>query len=330
VDRNEVVFQLGSDDVTGIRFGISPGHELCNAVAVLQQPNAYPLQWGWLRSVQQRIPADALAVLTTVIAPIGYFPDFLTTSPTWQMSPADELVALRAAALPGVLVDLEKVHDRATGARRDAVARMLADPADALARIADAWEQVWQRLLAPHWDALHRLLSADIAYRARLIATDGLAVMINALHDRVSWQAGEVRVQLRIWNEVVPCEGQGLLLVPSVFSRAGCSVLTEKPVQPTLFYPVHGLTEMWHARDRDTRRALAALLGDGRARVLDCLDSPRSTSDTAAVCTLAVSTASHHLTLLRNAGLVNTTRQGQTAMHSRTVLGDALVSSSSA
>jgi DNA-binding transcriptional ArsR family regulator len=103
-------------------------------------------------------------------------------------------------------------------------------------------------------------------------------------------------------------------------------VLTEKPVQPTLFYPVHGLSERWLDRDRSTRRSLAALMGDGRARVLDCLDGPRSTTDTAAACHLAISTASRHLSLLREAGLITTVRDGSQAQHARTILGDALVS----
>jgi hypothetical protein len=40
---------------------------------------------------------------------------------------------------------------------------MLAAPERARALIADAWEEGWDRLLAPHWDALHRLLTADVA-----------------------------------------------------------------------------------------------------------------------------------------------------------------------
>jgi DNA-binding transcriptional ArsR family regulator len=103
----------------------------------------------------------------------------------------------------------------------------------------------------------------------------------------------------------------------------GCAVLTEKPVQPTLFYPARGITESWARGHADAQRALAELMGEGRARVLGALDAPRTTTETAEHCGLAVSTTSRHLALLRNAGLVMTARRNPYAVHNRTALGDA-------
>lgn len=323
--RNEVVFRLESYDLGGIRFGISPGHELCHAVQVLQRPAAHPLQWGWLRTVREDLPTAALQVLATVIPPAGYFPDFLTTPPIGPLTPAEELTALRAARLDGVRVDLAKVRDRASGARRSRVDGMLAAPDQARALIADAWEQMWDRLLAPHWDALNRLLTVDVAYRSRVIAAEGLGAMASQLHERVSWRPEEIRVRMRHWSETVICGGRGLLLVPSVFGHPGCAVLTEKPAHPTLFYPARGITESWAQGHPGARHAIAELMGEGRARVLGALDTPRTTTETAHDCGLAISTTSRHLALLRNAGLVMTTRRNPYAVHSRTALGDALL-----
>jgi DNA-binding transcriptional ArsR family regulator len=42
----------------------------------------------------------------------------------------------------------------------------------------------------------------------------------------------------------------------------------------------------------------------------------------------AVSTASHHLTVLRNSGLITSTRDGARVLHVRTPLGEALVGAS--
>jgi hypothetical protein len=329
VRRNEVVaFRLEPDDLGSIRFGISPGYELCHAVRVLQRPAAHPLQWGWLRMVRDDLPIAALQVLTTVISPAGYFPDFLTTQPAGPLTPAAELTALRAARLDGVRTDLAKVRDRASGARRARVEQMLAAPEQARALIADAWEELWDRLLAPHWDALHRLLTADVAHRSRVIATEGMGAMVSGLHERVSWRPDEVRVRMRHWTETVICAGRGLLLVPSVLSHPGCAVLTEKPAQPTLFYPAQGITESWTRGHADTHRAIAELMGESRARVLGALDVPRTTTETAENCGLAISTTSRHLALLRNAGLVMTTRRNPYAVHNRTALGDALLAPS--
>lgn len=53
-------------------------------------------------------------------------------------------------------------------------------------------------------------------------------------------------------------------------------MITEQGAQPTLFYPAHGLTEAWARDGTPTTAALTALLGDGRPRVLLCLDGPRT------------------------------------------------------
>ena len=148
--------------------------------------------------------------------------------------------------------------------------------------------------------------------------------MIDTLHDGVSWGADAVRVELSAHEEVLDCRGSGLVLVPSVFSRR-CAALTEPPAQPTLFYPALGVTETWSDDDADHGAALGALLGDGRARLLRCLQEPLSTTETAAVSELAISTASHHLSVLRAANLVDSRRMGAAVFHARTPLGDALV-----
>jgi hypothetical protein len=58
VDRKFVDFRLAPDDISAIRFGISPGHELCHAIRVLQRPDDQPMQWGWLREVRDRVPRE--------------------------------------------------------------------------------------------------------------------------------------------------------------------------------------------------------------------------------------------------------------------------------
>lgn len=70
---------------------------------------------------------------------------------------------------------------------------------------------------------------------------------------------------------------------------------------------------------------LGALLGSGRARALLCLDGPRTTSEVAVAGDLAISTASHHLAVLRKARLVDARRDGARVWQVRTLLGEALV-----
>ena len=318
-----MLFRIDAADVSAIRFGVSPGFELCWAVRVLLTPAAHPLQWGWLRLVRDRVPRPAFGLLSTVIGTQGYFPDFLTTSPTWDMSPDDEIDRIRVVPPPVVSKDLAKMVDRSRGRRRAVLIALRDDPLGTRARLADAWAELWAAVLAPHWDQLQRLLRADIAMRVRRTAASGLAATVDSLHDRVSWQNDAIAVTTLFHSEVLDCAGDGVVLVPTVLGPT-CAVLTEKPVHPTLFYPAAGVTETWTA-DRDTAlAALARLMGDGRARTLLCLDAPRSTTEVAAECDLAVSTASHHLSALRAATLITSRRTGHQVLHNRTPIGDTL------
>jgi hypothetical protein len=325
VDRKYVDFRLARDDLTAIRFGISPGHELCHAVRALHRPDHHPLQWGWMRSTRGAIPRDDFEVLALLIRDDGYFPDFLTSTPTWDLTPEAESERLRDIHDERFEVDMTKVLVRSQGAAQAAVQRMLDHPDRARAMIADAWLSVWNAGIAPVWTQLERLLRADIAVRSRRIAESGIGAMIATLNDRVDWADGAVRVTMRIWNEIVDCRGSGLVLVPSVMGTSGCNVLTEPPAQPTLFYPAQGVSAEWARDPTGATDALGALLGPARARILLDAHEPRTTSQVAHDTALAISTASHHLTVLRDAGLVASSRDGARVLHRRTPLGEAMV-----
>ena len=325
VDRKFVDFRLAPDDISAIRFGISPGHELSHAVRVLQRPDDQPLQWGWLRGVREHVPREAFELMAVIIGADGYFPDFLTATPSWDMSPADEAERLRAVPPELMRADLTKMLARSTGRRHEAIARMHERPGRARTMIADAWSELWDAVLAPVWPQLERILRADIAVRARRVTTDGIAAMVAALHESITWHGESVRVRMRLHSELVDCRGSGLVLVPSVMSSHRASVLTEPPAQPTLFYPAQGVTETWARDPASASRSLGALLSPARAEILLTAHDPRTTSQVAADCGLAVSTASHHLTVLRNSGLVSSVRDGARVLHTRTPLGEAVV-----
>ncbi|WP_258566887.1 hypothetical protein [Microbacterium sp. Se5.02b] len=211
---HRVEFHLSPGDIEAVRFGVSPGHELAHAVRALRRPAANPLQWGWLRTVRDRLPRDDFALLSTVIGDDGYLPDFLTTAPRWDLTPEAELEGLRATPVEPMRVDFGKMVLRSTGARQQALREMQARPVRARAMIADAWAGVWDAALAPVWPQLERLLRADIAVRAQRIATGGIAGMAGELHRQVTWSEGAVRVSLRRHSEQVDCRGSGLVLAP--------------------------------------------------------------------------------------------------------------------
>lgn len=322
---HRVEFELSPGDIQAVRFGVSPGHELAHAVRVLLRPEQHPLQWGWLRAVRERLPRGSFELLAAVIGDDGYLPDFLTTTPSWDMTPDAELDALRSAPLDPMRVDFGKMVLRSTGSRQRALREMQERPARARTMIADAWRDVWDAALAPVWPQIDRLLRADIAVRSRTTAASGISAMADELHPNVSWGAGAVRVRLRRHSEHVDCRGSGLVLVPSVMSSWGCMVLTELPAQPTLFYPARGVTVGWARSATETTDALGALLGPARADILLGASTARTTSQVARDAGIAVSTASHHLTVLRDVGLIASERDGARMLHLRSPLGEAMV-----
>jgi hypothetical protein len=299
--------------------------ELVSAVRALVAPERHPLHWAWVRSVRDDVPPAALALLDAVIGRQGYVPDFLTSTPGWDLTPDAELERLRATGADEVCKDLVKVELRSSGRRRELIRELLARPGRARAAIAESWGTVWASVMEPHWPQLDRLLRADIGTRVRRVGEHGLAAMVSTLHDAVAWTSDAVEVTLRSHDEVVDCTGTGLLLVPSVF-LPNCAAVTELPAHPMLFYPAHGISETWSRRDVDVLTALSALLGTGRARVLMSLAESLSTSETAEACELAASTASYHLAVLRRAGLVSSRRTAHVVLHARTPVGDALIS----
>jgi hypothetical protein len=324
VGRKYVEFRLAADDISAIRFGVSPGHELCHAVRVLQTPGAHPLQWGWVKAVADVLPRQAYDLLRLLIGADGYFPDFLTAPPAWNMTAEAEVEWIRQAPLDPIRVDLGKMIDRSSGARQQTIRRLREHPEQTRALVADAWQEFWEVALAPHWPQLERLLRSDIAVRSRRMTDAGIAAMVGSLYESVDWQGDAVRVRMRAHSEVVDCAGSGLVLVPSVMS-ARASVLTEPPAQPTLFYPAHGVTETWAGDDGRGEAALAAVLSAGRARLLVALREPMSTSEAAAAAGLTISTASEHLTALRKARLVDHRRDGKRTLHWRSPIGEALL-----
>lgn len=320
-----VEFRLAPGDLTAIRFGISPGHELAHAVRVLLRPELHPLQWGWLRSVRGHVPRDAFALLGLIVRDTGYFPDFLTTTPTWDTSPDDEAERLRSISDRAFGIDMHKVLVRTDLSRRPAVQRLIDEPDRTRGAIANAWTTMWDAVLAPVWPQLTRLLRADIAVRSRRMAAAGIGDMVATLHRGVTWHEGAVRVELRAFSDIVDCRGSGLVLVPSIMGLDGCTVITEAPAQPTLFYPAQGVTETWARPPGETAQTLGALLGPVRAGILLAADQQRTTTQAAMDAGIAASTASHHLTVLRAAGLIMSSRDGARMLHTRTPLGEALV-----
>lgn len=318
-----IALSLGETGATRVRFAIAPVHEAIGAVRVLQAPAAYPLHAAWLRHARQPATALDLAALAELMPAGGYMPDFLDPPPESPVSTfADDIARVRATPSRQVGKELRLALDQrpptATGRA------MLRHPGHARDELADTLEQVWQALVEPYWPTLQAVLEADVLYRGRRMADGGLALVAADLHRDIRLTRNTLRVRTPHTTEV-DCRETGVQLVPSAFVTDRVNALIDPPWQPTLYYPARGIGDLWSRPTTAGTETAARLLGGTRANVLVGLADTTSTSGLARSLHLAVPSTSEHLTVLRAAGLVTSSRQGRRVLHTRTPLGDALV-----
>ncbi|MBB4888040.1 ArsR/SmtB family transcription factor [Streptomyces netropsis] len=185
--------------------------------------------------------------------------------------------------------------------------------------------------VAPYWAQLLAAAHTDRTQRALTAADAGVGALLATLHPEIRWASPVLSVPCDTTADVW-LEGRGLLLVPTFFWPKPLALLDNaEPERPlVLRYPL--------ARDLATYRsvwaaaapagpdgALASLVGTTRARVLQAVATPASTTELARRTHTSPATASHHTTVLRTAGLLTTERDGTGVRHALTPMGRALL-----
>lgn len=189
-------------------------------------------------------------------------------------------------------------------------------------------------MLAPYWPQVSAGLAADRALRARQMLHGGVERLLNGLYPpRIRWRPPVLEVDLLSGIEGdVHLQGRGLLLIPSVFATQAPLVDPDAEPQPVLTYPAHydpATGPLLVARPvTDTAPApVAALLGRTRAAVLHTIAQRPgcTTGELAGALHITASGASQHATVLREAGLITTLRDRNTALHTATPTALALL-----
>jgi DNA-binding transcriptional ArsR family regulator len=267
-----------------------------------------------------RKESDLDVVLT--LLPPGYGADFVSPPP---VSLAQTLEADLATVRATPLAQARREIDLCLQLRpaSEAVARTLRRK-DVVEKIADALEIAWAELMAADWLQLRAICERDIVHRAGQLGEHGWAAAMDGLHDRVRWRDGAIEVLRMRGVGSVSLDGQGLLLIPSVFLWPGIATFVEEPWPKALIYPARGAAALWESRPDTGAGALADLLGRSRAHLLTALDAPASTTQLARSLGLATGAVGDHLTVLRRAGLLDRARSGRSVLYRRTPLGDAL------
>ncbi len=181
-------------------------------------------------------------------------------------------------------------------------------------------EWVWTATICADWPRRRRTLEADIVSRTARLASRGWAGVVGDLGPGTEWLGG---AQLRINRyDLPPRELAGatdLFLVPA--HTRGIWPAWTAPRRYALIYPVTG---MLATVDDVDAGGLARLIGVNRARLLQALDVPRSTTQLAALLDLPVGSVGNHLRVLLRVGVVLRRRSGREVLYWRTGLGDEL------
>ena len=310
-----VSIALSAAAATRVRFAVSCLWEVLAGVRILRDPGVPAVHRRWAGRARPGLRPDGL--LSALVAPTGgYTPDFLTPPPAGLTGDLDrELAGLRAtpAALVRAHLDLMPAEPPR---------ELYADPPAGLARLADEIAAYWSVAVAPDWPRMRALLDAEVQRRARRLAENGTAGVLDDLHRSVSWADGVLAVDHPHCRAPDVPAGAGLVLIPSVFVWPSVMTVTAGDV-PQLAYPARGVATL--EERPGTTDALAALLGRGRARLLMELGTPLSTTELARRTGITAGGVSQHLTTLRGAGLVVSHRQGRAVLNSRTAVADALL-----
>lgn len=326
-----LTLHLGTDDVTRCRFAISPLCQTHEALRMLRRPARHGYHRAWLRRVRHRLAGLDLTPLWLFMPPVGgYTPDFLGAPPA-EPYPAieDELTRMRATDPALARTEMARSLVCTPGLAESPQGRAaLDDPAAAVERLADLTERAWRTLLAPDWPRHRAVLESDIAHRTRQTADGGLDALLTGLHPGIDWTGHTLTLRMTGDHaDAQRADGRGVLLMPSVFVWPDVVSGFARPWQPTVIYPARGMGRLDATPPPRPPEALGRLLGRQRAAVLVGLTAPAATTELARRHGLAPSTVSSHLSVLREAGLLESRRQGSYVLYGRTALGDALVRS---
>jgi len=171
---------------------------------------------------------------------------------------------------------------------------------------------------------MRAVLEADVVHRGRQIAQTGVAGMLNGLSSRIDYDRGVVSVRLATAvDREQAIDGNGLTLVPTMFTRRASAPIGDGP--PMILYSARGQGALWEAERVANPAAVAAVLGQTRASLLAALGDPASSTELGVRLGVTASAVNQHLRVLRDAGLLVSTRYGRSVLYLRSELGTALL-----
>lgn len=319
--KHSIGIGLGDAETVGVRIAVSPlASVAANLFEVIggRRPDP-PDRWdATLRDRVRELELGPLEVFR-LHRPV---PDFLLPVPSaGRHSFAQELERLRATPDDAVAAGLDREFGAALPPEYEELRR---DPRAGLERYCAALGEFWRRVLEPSWTQVGRLIEREVLVSGARLATEGPAATLSRLHPRLVLEDHTLRYPSS-HSAHVELRGRPLVLVPVVCSPNGILTNENHPEAVRLGYTPPGVAEVWGEPPEDAGRELRALLGPTRAGLLVALCVPETTSGLAQRQQLAPSTVSHHLSGLRDAGLVDASRVGNLVFYRPSERGGRLL-----
>jgi len=206
--------------------------------------------------------------------------------------------------------------------------------------LVDATVAAYGALIAPYWRSIQAQLRAEQAVRKRILAQRGGAGLLESLQSQwIRWRPPVLYVDTPTLRGLHPgrvfLHGRGIVLVPSLFTGDFPSMhlsLAEADAIPRLVFAASSIREVVAAKPPaggdQAQAALAPLIGRTRATALCAIGDGCTTTELAAAIGTSLAAASQHAAVLREAGLIITSRHGRAVLHTLTPLGAELLASS--
>lgn len=294
-ERTEQRIHFTLEDVLNFRLlkTLGPASESIFALHMLRH-NANDSFAGWRRHLRAHHRSR--------------LPHFLNLAETLAASPG--LVSLRASAPDTVKAELNT--EGMTPPRIRQMTGVLREFQEAAVR--------------PYWSLIHSYLESERESCGRLMFTGGLHQLFCALNRKMNWEPPVLTLPSEESSDV-RLNGSGITLAPSLFLGGPPRFFPGgNGIRPIIVYPARPSSLITTALGdvRPPEQSLAALVGSTRSAVLQALTESRTTTELAKHIGISAGSASQHATVLRNTGLISTTRTRTSAIHTLTPLGMAL------
>ncbi len=320
-----------SEDLHQLRFAYSPLAELSLSYQLLNQYTYEHQSYQvWVEQTTRALYDVELPYMDALLlGGCGYIPDFMTPTPQRMgMSLDEELEQLLEVPDEVIRANVEMLITSAGDSQMRQ--QYLVYPREMLLCLVEEIRFYWQRAILPHYQRIISVLEGDVLYRARQLAVDGAAVMFADLHPTLQLKDSYLLLHKdRPFSDIYPeyensLKGNGLQLVPSIFSASKLHWQFAPNWQPMLMYGVRGLG-MWEQQAPKRNYSLELTLGEGRARVLQAVIRPASTGELAQRLEVSAGGVSQHLSRLSEAGLVESHRSGKHVFYQLTPRGADLL-----